>query len=227
MRLRILLSVVLCLAGGLLRAQARPAGNINDMLLDVMRTDLGKGREGLAMWIPREFFLAAGQNQAPGTDPAAMEKELSFLSEVTVFMVRAKAMSEDGPINLTTAQLRAHTTLTNEAGQSVKALKDLPPRTEAMLNLVRQGMASSGGGEFRLLVFPLKDAAGKPFLAGPTRRGQIRLQVEAAEGFPGMTLVWKTPLSAYVQPVHCAKCGESLQAAWSFCPWCGTAVAAK
>lgn len=225
MRVRLFLAAILLLAP--LAAQVRGSGNINEMVLDIMRTDLGKDKEGLAMWAPMEFFLAAGVAQAPGVDPKEMERDLAFLADYTVLMVQAKTSGEDGPASLSTAQLRAHAVLTNEAGQAVMPLTDLPPKVESMLTVVRQSMSSNGGKEFRLLVFPGKDAKGRPFLASPTRKGTLSLRVAKAEGFPGMTLTWRTPLSSFVQPVACLKCGEALQAAWSYCPWCGQASASK
>lgn len=225
MRVRLLLATALLLAP--LGAQVRPAGNINEMILDIMRTDLAKDKEGLAMWAPMEFFLAAGSAQAPGVDPKEMAKDLAFLADYTVVMVQAKTSGEDGPVSLTTAQLRAHATLTNETGQSVAPLADLPPKVESMLSVVRQSLSANGGRDFRLLVFPAKDAQGKPFLASPIRKGTLSLRVGKAEGFPGMTLSWRTPLSSFVQPVTCAKCGEALQAAWSYCPWCGQTAPSK
>lgn len=225
MRIRLLLAATLLLTP--LGAQDRPSGNVNEMVLDIMRTDLAKDKEGLAMWAPMEFFLAAGSAQAPGVDPREMAKELAFLADYTVLMVQAKTSGEDGPVSLTTAQLRVHAVLVNEVGQTVTPMTDLPPKVESILSVVRQSMSANGGKDFRLLVFPAKDAKGKPFLASPTRKGALILRVAKVEGFPGMALTWRTPLSSFVQPVACAKCGEALQAAWSFCPWCGQASATK
>jgi hypothetical protein len=106
----------------------------------------------------------------------------------------------------------------------VKPLTDLPPKVEATLNAVRQGFASKGREEFRLLVFPGRGADGTPF-ASPSRRGTVTLKVAKVGEFPGLALSWKTPLASFVQPVACGKCKEPLQPAWSFCPWCAQPAA--
>jgi len=221
----LLLAALLFLPVSALRAQA-PV-NVNDMILEVMRTDLGKNKEAMAMWLPQEFFLAAGLAQAPGLDPKELEKELDFLLDYTVFMVQAKTKGEDGPQSLSSAQLRAHTTLVDEAGRVVKPLSELPPKVDSMLNLVRQGFASRGNEDFRLLVFPGRDAATKRLFASPIRKGALTLKLDKVEAFPGMSLAWKTPLASCVKPMPCLKCGEMVQAAWSFCAWCGRPAGGK
>lgn len=228
MRTLLLLAALLLPASMPLGAQGRTPGNVNDMILEVMRTDLGKDRQSMAMWLPPEFFIAAGVAQTPGLDPKEMEKELAFLQDYAVFMVQAKAMGEDGATSLSTAQLRALATLVDEAGRTVKPLSELPPKVESLLNLVRQGFASQRGGEdYRLLVFPGREAGAQRTFASPTRRGAITLRLGKTEAFPGMALSWKTPLASFVSPVACAKCGEALQPAWSYCPWCAKPVPAK
>lgn len=228
MRLLLLLAVFLMSTAAPLGAQGRPPGNVNDMILEVMRTDLGKDHQNMAMWLPPEFFVAAGVAQVPGLDPKEAEKELGFLQDYAVFMVQAKVMGEDGAISFSTSQLRAMATLVDEAGHSVKPLTELPPKVESMLNVVRQGFASQRGGEdYRLLVFPGREAGAKRAFASPTRRGMITLKLAKTETFPGMSLRWKTPLASFVSPVACAQCGELLQPAWSYCPWCAKPAPAK
>lgn len=228
MRAWFLTTALLLSLAGPLAAQGRPAGNVNDMILEVMRTDLGKDRQSMAMWLPTEFFIAAGVAQVPGLDPKEMEKELAFLQDYVVFMVQAKTMGEDGATNLSTAQLRALATLVDETGRTVKPLSELPPKVESLLNVVRQGFATQRGGEdYRLLVFPGRETGSPRAFASPTRRGGLTLKLAKSEGFPGMALTWKTPLASFVQPVSCGKCKEPLQPAWSFCPWCAQPVAAK
>lgn len=226
MRTLFLLAALLISAAAPAAAQGRAPGNVNDMILEVMRTDLGKDKEAMAMWLPQEFFVAAGMAQAPGLDPKEMEKELGFLLDYAVFMLQAKSNGEDGPVHLSSVQLRAAATLVDEAGRSVKPLTDLPPKVEATLNAVRQGFAAKGREEFRLLVFPGRGADGKPF-ASPSRRGAVTLKVAKVGEFPGLALTWKTPLASFVQPTACGKCKEPLQPAWSFCPWCAHPVSAK
>lgn len=226
MRTWLVAAAVFFSAGAPLAAQGRGPGNVNDMVLDVMRTDLGPGRESMAMWLPQEFFVAAGMAQAPGLDPKALEKELAFLLDYAVFMVQAKANGEDGPVYLSSSQLRAAATLVDEAGRVVRPLTNLPPRVEATLNAVRQGFSAKGREEFRLLVFPGQSPEGRQPFASPSRRGAVSLKLAKVGEFPGMSLTWKTPLASFVKPAACAKCGEALQPAWSFCPWCGTQPAA-
>lgn len=222
MRVLLLLAAILGLAALPLQAQAQAGrpGNVNDMILEVMRTDLGKDKEAMAMWLPQEFFVAAGMTQAPGLDSRELEKELAFLKDYAVFMVQAKTKGEDGPVSLSTSQLRALATLVDESGWSVKPLTELPAKVEATLNAVRQGFSAKGREDFRLLVFPGRNQDGGSLMASPTRRGAISLRLAKADAFPGMALTWKTPLASFVKPVACAKCGEPLQPAWSFCPWC-------
>lgn len=227
MRAWLLVAAILLSGAAPAAAQGRGPGNVNDMILEVMRTDLGKDKEGLAMWLPQEFFVAAGLAQAPGLDPKELEKELAFLLDYAVFMVQAKTSGEDGAVHLSTAQLRTAATLVDASGRSVKPLTDLPPKVEATLNAVRQGFASKGREEFRLLVFPGRGTDGKQPFASPVRRGAVSLKLAKVGEFPGMTLTWKTPLASFVQPVACGKCKEPLQPAWSFCPWCAQAVPAR
>ena len=227
MRVLLLLTAILFSATTPLAAQGRAPGNVNDMILEVMRTDMGKGKEAMAMWLPQEFFVAAGLSQTPGLDPKDLEKELDFLRDYVVFMVQAKTQGEDGPVSLSSSQLRTAASLVDEAGRSVKPLTDLPPKVEATLNAVRQGFSAKGRDEFRLLVFPGRSADGKQTIASPTRRGTISLKLAKVDEFPGMVLTWKTPLASFVEPAACTKCGESLQPAWAFCPWCAKPTAAK
>lgn len=220
MRALLLLAAILGSAAIPLRAQTGRPGNVNDMILEVMRTDLAKDKEAMAMWLPQEFFVAAGMAQAPGLDPKELEKELAFLKDYAVFMVQAKSKGEDGAVALSTSQLRAVATLVDESGRSVKPLAELPAKVEATLNAVRQGFSAKGREEFRLLVFPGRSQDSTQIMASPTRRGAISLRLAKVDAFPGMALTWKTPLASFVKPVACAKCGEPLQPAWSFCPWC-------
>lgn len=227
--MRRLLFVAILLLGlpPVLKAQAPSPVNVNDMVLEVMRTDLGKNKEAMAMWLPQEFFLAAGLAQSPGLDATGLAKDLDFLLDYAVFMVQAKAKGEDGPKSLSTAQLRASTVLVDETGHAVKPLSELPPKVESMLNLVRQSFASRGNEDFRLLVFPGREGAGKRLFASPLRKGSLTLKVGKVDEFPGMAMSWKTPLASCVKPRPCGKCGESFQAAWSYCPWCGQAGGAR
>lgn len=208
-----------------LGAQGRPPVNVNDMVLEVMRTDIGKGRESMAMWLPQEFFVAAGMSQAPGLDPKDLERDLEVLLDYAVFMVQAKIDGEDGSMSLSSSQMRAAATLLDETGRAVTPLAELPPKVEAILNAVRMGFASKGNEDFRLLVFPGRDAQTKRLFVSPTRKGALTLKLAKVGDHPGMSLTWKTPLSSCVKPSTCAKCTEPLQAAWSFCPWCAQPAA--
>jgi hypothetical protein len=219
-----LAAVLLVLAAPL---EAQGHANVNEMVLEVMRTDLGKDRESMAMWLPQEFFLAAGLSQAPGLDRQKLEQELDFLSDYAVFMVQAKTKGEDGPASLTTAQLRAIATLADEDGKTLKPLSELPSRVEELLNVMRQGIASKGNTEFRLLVFPGREHGSKRLFISPTRRGTVTFKLAKTTEFPGLVLTWKTPLSSFVKPSACAKCKQPLQAAWSFCPWCAEPAGSK
>lgn len=224
-----LLTVALLLSAALpAAAQGRAPGNVNDMILEVMRTDLGKDRQNMAMWLPQEFFLAAGVAQMPGLDPKEAERELAFLLDYAVFMVQVKVMGEDGVTTLSTSQLRALATLVDESGRTVKPLTELPPKVDSLLNVVRQGFSAQKGGEdYRLLIFPGREPGTQKTFASPQRRGSVTLQLAKTKDFPGMSLSWRTPLASFVQPVACVKCKESLQPAWSFCPWCAQAVPAR
>lgn len=224
--MRFLLALLLLLAGGSpnLRAQG---GDINKMLLDITRADIAKGRQAVAMWMPMDFFVAAGQAQAANLDPAELRKALAILDDFTVMMVNAKSDGEDGQVALSTAQLRTTAVLLDAKAREVKALLDLPPKLDLMLAGMRQAMsAQAGGADFRILVFPAKDADGKP-LANPTQRGTLLLRINKVETYPGSEFTWRTPLASFVSPMNCTKCQESIQPAWSFCPWCGTTVQAK
>ncbi|GLH72954.1 hypothetical protein GETHLI_14560 [Geothrix limicola] len=227
MRSLLLVATLLIGLSPVLSAQTSGPVNVNDMVLEVMRTDIGKDKEGMAMWLPQEFFLAAGMAQSPGLDSGSLAKDLDFLQDYSVFMVQAKTKGEDGPRSLSTAQLRASTSLVDEAGRAVKPLSDLPPKVENLLNLVRQSFASRGNEDFRLLVFPGRTGADKRVFASPLRKGSLTLKVGKVDEFSGMTMTWKTPLASCVKPRPCAKCGETFQAAWSYCAWCGQAGGAK
>lgn len=203
-----------------LGAQARPGFDVNKMVPDIMRMEMGQGKECIAMWCPTRFFVAAGLSQTPSADPTDMERELAILDDFTMFAVQAKAKGDDGEVSLDAEQLRAAAVLLDAKGREVRPLREFPPKVQIMLDAMRTGMASNGANEMRVLVFPAKDMDGTR-LGSPTQRGMVTLKVRAAHGFPGVTFTWRTPLTSFASPSTCGKCKETLQAAWAFCPFCG------
>lgn len=214
-------AAALALAAALsLGAQPKPGLDVNKMVPDIMRMDMAQGKEGIAMWCPTLFFVAAGLSQAPTTDPKDLERELAILDDFTLFAVQAKVATEDGAKVLSTAALRDAAVLVDAKGREIRPLTEFPPKVEMLLSAMRNGMANNGASEMRILVFPGKDADGTR-LGVPSRPGTVTLKVKAAGGYPGSTFAWRTPLTSFVAPSACLKCRETLQPAWTYCPWCG------
>lgn len=218
------------LLGTLAWAQApapKPRTDINALMLETMKIDMAGHNQTFVMWLPYDVFKAITAASGKVEDPAELEQGLAPLLDYQIFMVHRSSKQDDGSERiLGKAELDAAVSLRDAAGRSFAPLKSeaLPENAKALIEVFRKSVEqNSNGTAYTVEVFPAKDAQGKP-LVSMTRPDRISMVLKASEGMSATTVTWRTPYTSLSSPRACAKCGESLLASWSFCPFCGAAA---
>ena len=211
-------------------AQKSRQPDVNAALLEAAKMDVVGDNQAIAFWLPGELLKSIGRATTTSGSGDDIDKVWESLKDYQIFIVHRSYKDADGYERVASKEdLDAAIIIRDAVGHEYPALKSstLPEQTTAILEGFRRGMEqSSKGMVYMLMVFPAKDAHGHPFMS-TTRPDRLTMLMKPQGHLHAETFVWHTPFSALSVPKDCAKCGESLQAAWSFCPYCGTAVPIK
>ena len=204
--------------------------DVNAAILEAAKMDVVGDNQAIAFWLPDDLLKSIGHAAAQGGTGGDTDKIWESLKDYQIFIVHRSYKDADGYERVSSKEdLDTTIVIRDAAGHEYAALKSstLPEQTTTILEGFRRGMEqSSKGVTYMIMVFPSKDSQGHPFVS-TTRPDRLTMFMKPQGHLHAESFVWHTPFSSLSVPRDCVKCGESLQASWSFCPYCGTALPAK
>lgn len=227
----VVLTVGFCVSNLFPQAKSRPKApahraDVGAFVKEIMAVRVDGDDMTLAMWMPCEFFLAAGTAQ--GQDSASAEKDLAFLKPYMLFVVQVSRDDEEGTsVYSTKEDVEARLSLRLPDGKELRPLAKTPPNVLAVASTMTALMGAegdAGGKNMHVFVFSAKTPDGK-LAFDTTSKAKLALVLKPAKGFKECLLTWRTPFDAMVPATPCRKCKEDVSAKWSFCPWCGHTIA--
>lgn len=226
-------TVVVSVIVGLMVLVAGPAAaqnqvSVNSLMHDILRmADTGPDTQAMFMWFPTEVFVAMAQAD-PNTSAADVQAFENVYSPYTAVAFSCSRVNEDFTQDIIQpSTIKQNIVAIDTAGREHAPVEDIPPALSQILNIfklvARQGMGGAGSQvaqSFDVVVFSNKFADGTE-MADPTKRGEFAVKVTGVEGIPATPVTWHLPLDALMPPKYCSSCGERVQHAWTYCPWCG------
>jgi len=177
----------------------------------------------LVWWVPEEFWRVTF-SQNPAVTPARAEEFLKVFRPYLIVAVLDGNISPFGAVTYRPeAVVRETLRVVDKAGTAYAPLADdqVGADTKNVLAMMKPAMTAAlgpMGQNLNFYVFPGKDAKDQP-IAEAKKPGALVVKLGDRE------FRWKLPLGSLLPPKTCPKCQETCSGAWSFCPWCGTALA--
>ena len=203
-------------------AQEKPV-DVGGFTKEIMAIKIEGGQQHLVMWLPFEFFLAAGMSDG-STPRESIERELGFLkSYITMFVMSSQEKPDGTEVFATEAEVRKRAAIRLANGAEVKPLATVPPKVAAIVAVMKTIMAQQGGADrenIHILVFPASTPQGKP-VVDTAHKDVLTLQLAADARFRAASFSWRTPFDALTSVPDCPRCKAGLSAKWSYCPYCG------
>ena len=204
-------------------AAQRQAVDLGAFTKEIMLLNFDGNQQHLVMWLPYEFFLAAGT--ADGTmTRESMEKEVGFLkSYITLFVMSSIERPDGADVYASEAEVRKRAGLKLADGTEVRPLDAVPPKLSAIVAAMKAFMAQQGGADrenMHVLVFPAATSAGKT-VVDVTRKDSLHLVLKADARFRETSFTWRTPFDALTAVPDCPRCKAGVSAKWTYCPYCG------
>ena len=201
----------------------KPAVDVGGFVKEIMALRLEGGQQHLAMWLPFEFFVAAGA--AEGATPReVIERELAFLKSYnTLFFVASVERPDGTSVYASEAEVRKRAGLRLADGTELRPLDVVPPKLSAVVAAMKAIMAQQGGAgreNVHIIVFPAAPAAGKS-VVDVTRKDSLTLVLKADARFREVVFNWRTPFDALTAVPDCPRCKAGVSAKWTYCPYCG------
>ena len=173
-------------------------------------------------WIPEDFWRAT-MTANPESSPKQTE---SFLKVIHPYTLVAVVDGDIGPFGGVTYKsektIRSQLTILDSNGKEYKPL-DNTDVSEDLQNLLASmkpmlaNMLGPMGKNFNFYVFP-----------GMTKNDKVIVDAKAEGTFTVQSgdraFKWRLPLGSLLAPKTCPKCNESLNGAFKFCPYDGTAL---
>lgn len=195
--------------------------SVTDIIQESQRPIKGKGRVGVVMWIPVEFWEASMREQQLAGDPA---EQFKALRDYTMVIVAGGNISGFGHISwLDGKVLRNSIRLKDAAGNLYEPFKTVSGDAAVIAGVLRPVLANAIGpmGEhMEVFMFPARDSAGRA-IADPTQPGGFSVILNEIPGFGDSAHEWVLPLTSLSPPKFCPVGKEKVQANWKFCPWHG------
>ncbi|MFM9960606.1 MAG: hypothetical protein ACKV2Q_05215 [Planctomycetaceae bacterium] len=196
--------------------------NVGSFINELMRLEIQKDSQQLAIWMPREFFIAAAHQE--GTSLEQARTDTAFLDAYQIVLVQCGKSDIVGNTKYSSeAEVRDRAVLLQPDGTEIKPLTRIPPLVLAVTTAMKTMMANEGdegSKNMHVILFPSKSKTGKP-IVNVTAQDKLTLRLKAAGTFAETTIVWRTPFDALTANTPCRKCSESLSGKWSYCPYCG------
>ena len=190
---------------------------------EIMALKIEGGQQHLVMWMPYDFFVAAGMSD--GTVPReSIERELGFLkSYITMFVMSSFEKPDGTEVFASETEVRNRAALKLADGSELKALTTVPPKVGAIVSVMKAFMAQQGGADrenMHVLVFPAATPQGKT-VVDTAQKDVLTLNLKPDTRFRAVTFTWRTPFDAMTSVPDCPRCKAGLSAKWSYCPYCG------
>lgn len=206
-------------------AQEKPA-DLGAFTKEIMALKIEGGQQHLVMWLPYEFFIAAGMSDGTVTRES-IEREMGFLkSYITMFIMSSQEKADGTEVFATESEVRTRAAIKLADGTEVKPLMTVPPKVAAIVAVMKAFMAQQGGADrenMHVLVFPAATPQGKP-VVDTARKDMLKLQLAADARFRAASFTWRTPFDALTSVPDCPRCKAGLSAKWSYCPFCGQKI---
>jgi hypothetical protein len=199
-----------------------PKVDVQELIRETQKMEQKAHQITLVWWTPKEFWeVSMAQN--PGVTAAQAQEFVKVFQPYIVLAVFDGKVSPFGGITYRPEpEIRADLRVLDKAGTSYAALTEdqIQPDTKNLLAMMKPVLTNALGPlgqNMNFYVFPGKDAKDQPIAEAKTP-GALAVKVGDRE------FKWRLPLSSLLPPKACAKCQEKCSGAWSFCPWCGTAL---
>jgi len=190
---------------------------------EIMVLNFEGDEEHLVMWMPYEFFLAAGTS-ADAASRESIERELGFFKSYITFFIMGNKDKPDGTeLYATEAEMRNRAFLKLGDGTEIKPLGTVPPKVAAIVAYMKTYLAQQGGTDrenMHIIVFPATTAQGKPII-DVGRKDVLNLQLKADAKFRAVSFTWRTPFDALTAVADCPRCKAGVSAKWTYCAYCG------
>lgn len=207
-------------------AEQQSQVDLGAFVKEIFKLRLDDNLSELAIWIPFEFYVEATLAEG-GKTRETVEKELVFLKPYTTLIAQCSIAQPDGTVLYSSeTDIRKRAVLKFSDGTEVSPLVDVPPMVAATVAVMKTILAAEGdpgGANMHVLVFPNKNKQGQPEVDA-SKKDKLTLVLKADVPFDKTVFTWHTPFDATKPVPPCAKCGETVSASWSFCPWCGAAL---
>lgn len=207
-------------------AEQQSQVDLGAFVKEIFKLRLDDNLSELAIWIPFEFYVEASLTDG-GKTRQAVEKELEYLKPYTTMMVQCSIEQPDGTALYSSEEdVRKRAVLKLPDGTEIGPLASVPPLVAATVAATKTMLSAEGdpgGANMHVLVFPNKNKQGQP-IVDASKKDKLTLMLKADVPFDKTVFTWHTPFDATMVVPPCAKCGETVSASWSFCPWCGAAL---
>jgi hypothetical protein len=198
---------------------AEPPLDTQAMIKETQQVEISREKMAMFWWVPPDFWTTLWQVRIGGGERAP--KELAAFKNYHLFFIALRQGSESGPGSSWTDEetIRTHVLLRDQYGNAYKPFNEIPKDLRPLLEKVKSKISQSDA-ELRIVMFPVRDAAGNLF-ADPRKSSELRLEVANLMGPPIKTYFWRFPMTSLSPAKYCPMGKEKVEASWKFCPWHG------